>query len=112
MSELLRIMWISDLEAESKVLCWPKSSFSFPLNKIFGQPSISVPPEKLSKSLIGTGWNPSCGRSGDDLNLAVSVKGEREKLELMSSLMIEFGRDGEGRGCYFLAGSLKDLHMI
>lgn len=48
----------------------------------------------------------------NDLNLAFSVKGERENLELMSSLMIEFGRDGEGRGCYFLAGSLKDLHMI
>ena len=89
-SDLLRVMWISDLEAESKeVLCWPKSSFSVsPWTKFLSNPVYLCPSEKLSKSLEVLVGILLCGISGDDLNLAFSVKGERENLELMSSLMI------------------------
>lgn len=38
----------SDLEAECGIVLDQKLIQGFPLNKIFGQPSVSVPPEKLS----------------------------------------------------------------
>lgn len=67
-------MWISDLEAESKEMLAIKLIQGFPLNKIFGQPSISVPLREAIQELRGTDCNPFCGRHGDDLNLAFSVR--------------------------------------
>lgn len=46
------------------------------------------------------------------LNLAFSVKGRGRNTKLMSSLMIEFGRDGEGRGIVIFLARSQDLQMM